>query len=178
MAWIILICIVNLLLLILFLYGKKKLKYWADRGVPYLKPHPIWGNIRGVGSKDHIDSILKKCYFDLKGKGAFGGLYFLNEPVVLATDLDFLKNVLVKDFQNFHDRGMYINERDDPLSCHLFSLSGEHWKTLRAKLSPTFTSGKMKQMHPAILGVATGFKDHLKGLLNGETKELEVKELF
>lgn len=105
-------------------------------------------------------------------------LYFLNEPVVLATDLDFLKNVLVKDFQNFHDRGMYINERDDPLSCHLFSLSGEHWKTLRTKLSPTFTSGKMKLMHPAILDVASKFKDHLTGLLDGDTKELEVKELF
>lgn len=179
MAWIILLCtIISLLFLLLISYVKRKHKYWADRRVPYLRPHPIWGNIEGVGSKEHIDIVLKKCYEGLKGRGAFAGIYLLHEPVVLATDLDFLKNILVKDFQNFHDRGMYINERDDPLSSHLFSLPGQQWKALRAKLTPTFTSGKMKLMHPTILDVASQFKDHLTDILEGQTKELELKDLF
>lgn len=60
--------------------------------------------------------MFSKFYYDLKGKGKFGGIYFFTNPVAFVTDLDFLKNVLIKDFQYFQDRGMYYNEKDDPLS--------------------------------------------------------------
>lgn len=71
-----------------------------------------------------------------------------------------------------------MNERDDPLSAHLFSIEGEQWKRLRAKLSPTFTSGKMKMMHSTILEVAAKFKDHMLELTGGKVTQVEFKELL
>lgn len=68
-----------------------------------------------------------------------------------------------------------MNERDDPLSAHLFSLGGEKWRKLRNKFTPTFTSAKMKLMFPIMLDVAERFRAHLQESVK-RNNELEMKE--
>ncbi|CAD7079519.1 unnamed protein product [Hermetia illucens] len=97
--------------------------------------------------------------------------------MVVATDLDFVKDVLVRDFNSFHGRGFYSNEKDDPISAHLFSLDGPKWRSLRMKLTPTFTSGKMKYMFPSIVEVSERFNQTLGEILN-EDSDLDVKEML
>lgn len=57
--------------------------------------------------------------------------------------------------------GVYINEAEDPLSAHLFAMYGEKWKNLRAKLTPVFTSGKLKAMFSTLLDCGVPLQRYL-----------------
>lgn len=159
------------------LWVRKRYAYWKERGIPYVEPSFPAGNIRGMGRKEHFSTQMQRCYKELKGKGPVGGVFFFINPVPLALDLDFIKTVLVKDFQYFHDRSIYYNEKDDPLSAHLVALEGAKWKNLRTKLTPTFTSGKMKTMFPTIIGVADEFQKMMKNEVVGNA-EIEMKDIL
>lgn len=98
-------------------FVKRKYSYWKDMGVPYEEPAFPYGNLKGSGKIYHFSTIMTRAYNKLKPSGApFCGLFFFLSPVVVATSLDFVKTVLVKDAANFIDRGAYYNEDDDPLS--------------------------------------------------------------
>ncbi|XP_055681861.1 uncharacterized protein LOC129789237 [Lutzomyia longipalpis] len=157
------------LIFIGFYYVKRKYCYWEDRGIRSVKPIFPKGNLTNVGVTEHFFELCQRVYFDLKGEGrVFGGMYLTVRPAVITLDLDFVKTVLVKDFHLFHDRGLYVNERDDPLTANLLNIKGEKWRNLRTKLSPTFTSGKMKLMFPIMRDISDQLieclsKDHVDG---------------
>ncbi|CAD7079524.1 unnamed protein product [Hermetia illucens] len=169
------LCFVIGLISLILISFKKRYAYWRDRGIANLEATIPFGNL--PMGKVHIKDITDPIYKQKKPGAPFMGAYFFRTPVVVATDLDFIQNVLVKDFSNFHERGMYVNEEDDPLSGHMFSLDGEKWKSLRAKLSPTFTSGKMKFMFPTVVDVADTLNSTLAEVLKTES-ELEVRDLL
>lgn len=56
-------------------------------------------------------------------------------------------NILIKDFNHFTDRGLYAGIHTNPLNNNIFFTGGERWKTMRQKLSPSFTSTKLKHMN-------------------------------
>lgn len=82
-----------------------------------------------------------------------------------------------KDFYYFTDRGMYFNEKDDPLSANLFSVEGPQWKILRAKLTPTFSSGKIRMMFNTVLECGEALKETIeRHCLNGDS--MDIKEVL
>ncbi|XP_055684920.1 probable cytochrome P450 6a23 [Lutzomyia longipalpis] len=139
-----------------YFFVKHKQSYWEREGVPYTEPRFLLGNAFSL--KTPLKDRFHKLYNDLKSKGKFAGLYSFIAPAVIILHPDLVKAVLVKDFHYFEDRGFYVNEKADPLSAHLLSLTGNKWKNLRAKLSPTFTSGRMKLMFPLIAGISKEFQ--------------------
>lgn len=58
---------------------------------------------------------------------SFGGYFAFHKPVFLAADPDIVKDITVKYFQHFEDRGTYYDEDVDPLSAHLFSIRNPKW---------------------------------------------------
>lgn len=163
--------------LLFYYYVHRRYTYWKKLGVPYIEPTFPFGNVPGYKIKTHPSVVFSNYYNRMKSRGPFFGLFLLFEPLVLVTDLDLIKTILVKDFNYFMNRGLYVNEADDPLSGHLFNIEDQKWRELRTKLTPTFTSGKMKYMFSTILGVA----DELKKCVTLETsvtKEIEFKEIL
>ncbi|XP_011638474.1 probable cytochrome P450 6a14 [Pogonomyrmex barbatus] len=67
-------------------------------------------------------------------------------PVLIIKDPDLIKDVLIKNFSTFASRGIPTFEKTDPLPLHLFLLEPKRWRPLRIKLSPVFTSAKLKEM--------------------------------
>lgn len=94
---------------------KKKFSYWEDRGFQFVKPDFPFGSLKGVGYKVHFSQKTRQFYEQFKKEKAVG-MYFFSAPTVLLTDLNTIQHVLVKDFSNFHDRGIYSNASSDPLS--------------------------------------------------------------
>lgn len=70
-----------------------------------------------------------------------------------------------------------VDERDDPISAHLFSVDFARWKVLRAKLTPTFTSGRMKFMFQTIVDVADNFQKCLAGMVDGN-ENFELRDVL
>lgn len=134
----------------IYLFLKKKLSYFEELGVPHLKPSLLMGNIGGLGKTTNMVDLLKSIYEESKEKDVIAGFYTLFQPTLIVTDLELVKQITIKEFNTFTDRGLFVNDEKDPLSGNMFSIGGEKWRFLRNKLSPVFTSGKIKMMYSTI----------------------------
>jgi cytochrome P450 family 6 len=116
-------------------------------------------------------------YKKLKPYGDYGGIYFFGNPIFIVLNPEFAKTILVRDFHYFMDRGIYFNEHVDKLSANIFFLRGKKWKNLREKLSPTFSTSKLKQMFSTIHVVAERLDAHLQPYAD-QNADIDVREIF
>ena len=74
--------------------------------------------------------------------------YLGQRPIVVIADLDLLKEVMVKQFDHFHDRppAPDLLRKKSGTPRGLINARGEYWKKLRVTLSPTFSAAKMKMV--------------------------------
>lgn len=160
-----------------YLFLRHRFNYWQNRGIPCLKPSLLLGNLDGVGEKIHNTINLQLVYENFKIGNKVCGFYLLQSPCIVALDLDLIKNIMIKDFNNFVDRGIYNNAEVDPLSGHLFAIEGDKWRNLRNKLSPTFTSGKMKMMYSIVQSYSQGLVDLVEQLSTDDRNGLDIKNV-
>jgi len=82
------------------------------------------------------------------------GVYLLHRPGVIVRDLELIKTVMIKKFNYFTNRALQTDPIHDPLGYNnLFFVRNPDWKDLRTRISPVFTSGKIKQMYPLMVEV-------------------------
>ncbi|XP_076666519.1 putative cytochrome P450 6a14 [Andrena cerasifolii] len=170
------LCGVAALLVALYYYSTSTYDFWKKRGVPGPRPLPVLGNTKDImGVKTSLAAFLQKIYEEYKNEPMIG-LFMGRRPILVLNDPDIIKDVLIKDFPKFADRGFNVFEKTEPLSIHLFNIESERWRPLRSKLSPIFTSGKLKNMFPLIVECSDHLKIYLDKLVaKGET--VECREL-
>lgn len=141
---------------IVYCYLRRQQGHLRRAGLPVASnPHLVYGNVKGIAQTEHACKVAQRLYQKFRERGLpLGGFMNFFIPSVLVTDPELVKCVLVRNFDVFHDRGLFVDTESDPISGSLFSLEGSHWRAMRQKLSPAFTSGKMKHMFGLMVDVA------------------------
>ncbi|KAH9509391.1 hypothetical protein Btru_045778 [Bulinus truncatus] len=78
----------------------------------------------------------------IKEEGDTVGLN-MGEMMLMTRDLGILKQVMVKDFNNYVDRSILIVS-NSPMAKSVFFLGGQDWKRIRHLITPSFSTGKLK----------------------------------
>lgn len=137
----------------LYIWLLYQYSYWRRHRIPYIEPSMIFGNLKGIiNSEVDTCSWFQYLYNHEKAKNhAAVGIYAFNKPALLIRDLELIKTILIKDFNCFSNRHANSDPHSDSLgSDNLFFAKNPRWKEIRIKLTPVFTSGKMKQMFSLI----------------------------
>nr|XP_010963624.1 cytochrome P450 3A24-like [Camelus bactrianus] len=131
-------------LALLYLYGTYSHGVFKKLGIPGPKPLPVFGNV--LAYKKGIWDFDEECF---KKYGKVWGFYDGGQPVLAILDPDMIKTVLVKEcYSTFTNRRIF-----GPVGVMKNAITlaeDEQWKRTRILLSPSFTSGKLKEMFPII----------------------------
>ncbi|CAM4949874.1 unnamed protein product [Rotaria socialis] len=141
---------------IYYLYRARKNNIFHRLGVPGPERIPVLGEMFHVIRKHMTmhDTDLVRQY------GKVVGIYEGTAPALLVTDLDLVRNVLIKDSHVFiNRRGM--EGIGGPLEHSLIALKDEEWKNARSIVSPTFSSAKLKAMYTLMGEVGDTYRDRL-----------------
>ncbi|XP_013141588.1 PREDICTED: cytochrome P450 6B2-like [Papilio polytes] len=135
-----------------YLYGTRTFRYWEKRGIKHDKPIPFFGNNWPMYSRmKSMSEIATELYWRYP-KERVVGFYRATQPELVIRDAELVKQVLVTDFNYFSTRGLNTHKTVlEPLSKNLFFADGDIWKLLRQRMTPAFTSGKLKAMFPLII---------------------------
>lgn len=161
---------------VIYYLVRRRYGVWERKGLFFIKPVFPFGNFANL-------MLQKKSFGETVGDLYKGtdepvvGIWSAFRPSLLIRDPDVVRQVLIKDFNTFHDRGIYSDEKRDPLSGHLFALPGEKWRKMRSKLSPTFTSGKLKGMFSTLVDCG-GPLDRYVANVADEQGTIEVREIL
>lgn len=138
---------ITIIITILYFYCKYKLSYWKRCGIQQLKkPNLLFGHFKdAILFKNPSGFYLGQLY--KKTELPFIGFYIFHKPLLLVRDPEIIKQILIKDFNNFSDRNFGGSVQKDSIGMkNLFGLNNPEWKYLRSKITPTLTPLKLKQM--------------------------------
>ncbi|KAL0819290.1 hypothetical protein ABMA28_008527 [Loxostege sticticalis] len=135
-----------------YFYKTKTFNYWAKKGVKHEKPVIFFGNnVKNFLMMESRAQAMERMYWKYP-KEKVVGFYRSSVPELVLRDPALIKSVLVSDFGHFHMRGFHPYPKNiEPVIRHLFVVEGDYWRMLRQKMTPAFTSGKLKAMFPLIV---------------------------
>lgn len=170
-----------LLFMLTYIRFRRTYELWSRQGVPTLPATFPVGHLNAKMANTNFGIMAIEFYGQLKRMGDYAGLFFLNKPVVLVLSPEFAKIVLTRDFKYFTNRGLYFNKDHDPLSANLFFIEDHDWRKLRVKMTPTFTSGKIKAMFPIMFEVGVELRRHMDVKCNASASggvDIEITDVM
>uniref|UniRef100_A0A1A9WV51 Cytochrome P450 n=1 Tax=Glossina brevipalpis TaxID=37001 RepID=A0A1A9WV51_9MUSC len=170
------------LIVLLYVYLTYHYRYWLRHGVTHVKPNLIFGNLGPLLRTQCTSANMIQMIYNYPDAcdQPLVGFYLFHRPALLLRDPELIKRILCKDFPKFCNRFSNSDFFGDPLgSRNLFFLKNPYWKEIRFKLTPFFTSGRLKQMFSLVEEVGFSLNEYLlKMPLNDNNSfQVELKEL-
>ncbi|XP_017757740.1 PREDICTED: probable cytochrome P450 6a14 [Eufriesea mexicana] len=170
------VCGIIVALIAFYYYLTVNNNFWKNRGVPGPEPMVGFGNVQKLTlGKESLPDFLTRLYSEYKAERIFG-IFLRRKPVLIVQDPELIKDVLIKDFSKFTNRGFLVSNPAVPLSNHLFALEARRWRPLRTQLSPVFTSGKLKGTFSLILECSNHLEKYLDHLVE-EGEPIDVRDV-
>ncbi|KAM9292189.1 cytochrome P450 3A12-like [Morus bassanus] len=158
-------------IVLLVVYGIWPFGFFRKLGIPGPTPLPFFGTC--LEYRKGFLQFDNECF---QKYGKVWGIYDGRQPVLAVMDPQIIKSVLVKEcYSTFTNRRH--TELAGVLNNAVSLAEDEEWKRIRTVLSPTFTSGKLKEMFPIM-------KHYGEVLVKNVQKQVEkdnalsVKDIF
>ncbi|XP_078521131.1 cytochrome P450 3A21-like [Lissotriton helveticus] len=165
-TWTLLVMLVT----VFFLYGTWTHGIFRKLGINGPKPLPFIGTFHG-----YRNGVLKFDMECFKKYGKIWGIFDGRTPILAVMDPIIVKSVLVKEcythFTNRRNIGL-----NGPLAEGVTAAKDDQWKRIRTVLSPTFTSGKLKEMFPIIKNLGETLVTNVQK--KTEDEPLDMKLMF
>ncbi|XP_021267471.1 cytochrome P450 3A29-like isoform X4 [Numida meleagris] len=156
---------------LLALYGIWPYQAFKKLGIPGPRPVPFFGTFleyrRGFLNFDQM------CF---KKYGRIWGIFEGRQPVMAILDPNLIKTILVKECYSVFTNRRFFGPRGR-LESALFVAADDQWKRIRTVLSPTFTSGKLKEMFPIVKSYGDKLVKNIEKKVANE-ELLDMKNIF
>ncbi len=159
-------------------YIRHHQNYFENRNVKYLKSPPFLGSLYEsiIGRKGVYDNVLDIYNTpELKDEPYFG-IFMFHKPALLIKEPEIIKKILITDFNNFNTRHT-ASDNHDPIGFYqLFLSKYPEWKQIRPKISPFFSSAKLKQCYHLVDKLGNDLNQYItKRLDQNNSVELNMK---
>ncbi|KAJ8251124.1 hypothetical protein GJAV_G00217540 [Gymnothorax javanicus] len=166
-TWALLIILITLILL----YGYAPYGVFRKLGIPGPKPLPFIGTF--LGYRKGFIEFDRECY---KKYGKVCRIYDGRLPVLAIMDTGIIKTILVKECYS-----IFTNRRNLGLNGYLYDavsiVEDDEWRRIRSVLSPSFTSGRLKEMFPIMTRHSNNLVKSLeKKIISDEV--VDMKDFF
>ncbi|KAM7419596.1 hypothetical protein PAMA_016616 [Pampus argenteus] len=152
-------------------YGRRTHGVFEKLGIPGPKPKIYFGTVGRFNAVFYLDDqICAQKY------GKVWGMYELRKPILAVMDPDMLKVILVKECFTY-----FTNRRNLRPNGELYDIlsfaEDDNWRRIRTVLSPSFASGRIKEMFNLMKHHSRKLTDSLRSKAHNE-EVITIKNSF
>lgn len=166
-TWTLLVALITLL----FVYVCWPYGTFKKLGIPGPKPIPFFGTM--LAYRKGFINFDSDCF---KKYGKTWGIFDGRQPVLCITEPAMIKAVLIKECYS-----LFTNRRNFRLNGQLYDAvsiaEDDQWRRIRSVLSPSFTSGRLKEMFDIMKRHSANLTSSMK-MKADKDEPLELKEFF
>ncbi|XP_068444749.1 cytochrome P450 3A27-like [Clinocottus analis] len=166
-TWILLITLICFFVI----YGKRPHGIFEKLGIPGPKPYMYWGTIARHHQVYYEDDVQ-----NAKKYGKVWGMYEFRKPMLAVMDPEMLKTILVKECFTY-----FTNRRNIRLNGELYDsvsiAEDDQWRRIRNILTPSFTSGHIKEMFSIVRNISSKLTASLQSKAHNN-EVIAVKNFF
>lgn len=167
---------------VIYQWNRKKTLFFEDRNIPHVLSSVFGGSFKdALLLRKSVAEVMSDLYAEASQRNVpCIGARLLHKNCLIIRDLGLIKRVLVQDFHNFSNRSARADFHNDPFGGYnLFLLKNPTWIDMRKKISPVFTTSRMKLFFEDINGIGGKLHGHLlKQVATGSTTVMSAKSIM